>query len=58
MTQRYHVFAMHFVGTSAFEVVNNAVNKNVKVSAVSPFYFISSITIKKSLIKDKNFRVS
>ena len=25
MTQRYHVFAMHFVGTSAFEVVNNAV---------------------------------
>ena len=25
MTQRYHVFAMHFVGTSVFEVVNNAV---------------------------------
>ena len=26
MTQRNHVFAMHFVGTSAFEVVNNAVS--------------------------------
>ena len=26
MTQRYRVFAMHFVGTSAFEVVNNAVS--------------------------------
>ena len=25
MTRRYRVFAMHFVGTSAFEVVNDAV---------------------------------
>ena len=26
MTQRYHVFAMHLVGTSAFEIVNNSVS--------------------------------
>ena len=26
MTQSYSVFAMHLVGTSAFEVVNNAVS--------------------------------